>query len=133
MNIAGLWAANAIDFGLSEPEYTQLMLLIFVPGYMAVYADQRQRPALSFLARASERARLNIRLTQSLRKRVLAGAVSPVIARIRPMSRHKRRVRSRASRLAKMLCGCCAIEARCHARVAAQRGSLHARATYSAS
>lgn len=49
MNIAGLWAASAIDFGLSEPEYAQLMLLVFVPGYMAVYADQRRRPALSFL------------------------------------------------------------------------------------
>lgn len=49
MNIAGLWAATAIDFGLSEAEYEQLMLLVFVPGYMAVYADQRRRPVLSFL------------------------------------------------------------------------------------
>jgi citrate synthase len=50
MNIAGLWGANAIDFGLSEAEYAQFMLLIFVPGYMAVYADQRRREALSFLS-----------------------------------------------------------------------------------
>ena len=49
MNIAGLWAATAIDFGFSADEYAQFMLLIFVPGYLAVYADQRQRPALSFL------------------------------------------------------------------------------------
>lgn len=50
MNISGVWAALAIDFGMSEDEYTQFMLLMFVPGYLAVYADQRRRPALSFLA-----------------------------------------------------------------------------------
>jgi citrate synthase len=50
MNIAGVWAATAIDFGLSEDEYAEFMLLMFVPGYLAVYADQRARPALSFLA-----------------------------------------------------------------------------------
>jgi hypothetical protein len=49
MNIAGLWAAAAIDFGISETEYAELTLLVFVPGYLAVYADQRRRPALSFL------------------------------------------------------------------------------------
>lgn len=49
MNIAALWAATAIDFGMTEPEYSQSMLLVFVPGYLAVYADQRRRPARSFL------------------------------------------------------------------------------------
>lgn len=56
MNISGVWAATAIDFGLSEAEYAEFMLLMFVPGYLAVYADQRQRPARSFLpAQQSER------------------------------------------------------------------------------
>jgi citrate synthase len=49
MNISGVWAATAIDFGLSETEYAEFMLLMFVPGYLAVYADQRARPARSFL------------------------------------------------------------------------------------
>jgi citrate synthase len=49
MNIAGVWAATAIDFRLSEDEYAEFMLLMFVPGYLAVYADQRKRPAFSFL------------------------------------------------------------------------------------
>lgn len=49
LNIAGIWAASAVDFGLSEAEYTQFMLLMFAPGYLAVYADQHRRPALSFL------------------------------------------------------------------------------------
>jgi hypothetical protein len=49
MNISGVWAATAIDFGLSEDEYAEFMLLMFVPGYLAVYADQRKRPPLSFL------------------------------------------------------------------------------------
>jgi citrate synthase len=49
MNIAGVWAACAIDFGLSEDEYAEFMLSMFTPGYLAVYADQRQRAARSFL------------------------------------------------------------------------------------
>jgi hypothetical protein len=49
MNIAALWAAIAIDFGIGEPAYEAFMLLVFVPGYMAVYADQRARPPLAFL------------------------------------------------------------------------------------
>ncbi|HEX6240377.1 MAG TPA: citrate/2-methylcitrate synthase [Polyangiales bacterium] len=49
MNISAIWAACAIDFGLSEQEYAEFMLLMFVPGYLAVYADQRKRPAHSFL------------------------------------------------------------------------------------
>jgi citrate synthase len=49
LNIAGVWAAVAIDFGLDQAAYSQLMLLMFAPGHMAVYADQRARPALSFL------------------------------------------------------------------------------------
>jgi len=50
INIAAMWAAIAIDFGIQEDEYESFMLLMFAPGYMAVYAEQRQRPALSFLA-----------------------------------------------------------------------------------
>jgi citrate synthase len=50
MNVAGVWAAIAIDFGLSASEYEAFMLLMFSPGYMAVYAEQRARPALSFLS-----------------------------------------------------------------------------------
>lgn len=50
MNISGLWAATAIDFGIDAAAYDQFMLLMFAPGYMAVYADQRERPPLSFLA-----------------------------------------------------------------------------------
>lgn len=49
MNISGVWAATAIDFGLHEDEYAEFMLLMFAPGYLAVYADQRKRPPLSFL------------------------------------------------------------------------------------
>jgi citrate synthase len=50
MNIAGLWAAVAIDFGFSRREYEAFMLLMFAPGYAAVYGDQRRRAPLSFLA-----------------------------------------------------------------------------------
>lgn len=50
MNIAALWAAICIDFGLTAQQYAELMLLMFTPGYAAVYADQRARPAFSFLA-----------------------------------------------------------------------------------
>jgi hypothetical protein len=50
MNIAALWAAVAIDFGLSRREYDSFMLLMFVPGYAAVYSDQRARVPLTFLA-----------------------------------------------------------------------------------
>ncbi|MFZ5889669.1 MAG: hypothetical protein ACOY0T_01260 [Myxococcota bacterium] len=50
MNIAALWAALAIDFGMSHAEYEQFMLLMFSPGYAAVYADQRARPPFAFLA-----------------------------------------------------------------------------------
>lgn len=49
MNIAAVWAAIAIDFGISEAEYQAFMLPMFVPGYMAVYVDQRQRPPFGFL------------------------------------------------------------------------------------
>ncbi|MGH8610083.1 MAG: hypothetical protein ACREX9_22540 [Gammaproteobacteria bacterium] len=49
MNIAAVWAAVAIDFGLSPLEYEQFMLLMFAPGYCAVYADQRARAAFAFL------------------------------------------------------------------------------------
>jgi citrate synthase len=49
MNISGVWAATCIDFGLSELEYAAFFLLMLSPGYMAVYADQRTRPPLSFL------------------------------------------------------------------------------------
>jgi citrate synthase len=49
MNISGVWAATAIDFGLNEAEYAEFMLLMFVPGYLAVYADQRKRAPLTFL------------------------------------------------------------------------------------
>lgn len=50
INIAAVWAAIGIDFGLSAREYEAFMLLMFVPGYMAVYAEQREKPPLSFLA-----------------------------------------------------------------------------------
>jgi len=49
MNISGVWAATAIDFGLDELEYAAFMLLMLAPGYMAVHADQRKREAMSFL------------------------------------------------------------------------------------
>ena len=49
MNIAALWAALCIDFGIDAREYEAFMLLMLTPGYAAVYADQRRRPALSFL------------------------------------------------------------------------------------
>jgi citrate synthase len=50
INIAAVWAAVAIDFGIDRREYEAFMLLMFVPGYMAVYKEQRDRPPLSFLA-----------------------------------------------------------------------------------
>lgn len=50
MNVAALWGAIAIDFGLRRHEYEQFMTLMFAPGYAAAYADQRARPALTFLA-----------------------------------------------------------------------------------
>jgi len=50
INIAAIWAAIAIDFGIQQDEYESFMLLMFSPGYMAVYAEQRARPPLSFLA-----------------------------------------------------------------------------------
>lgn len=50
MNVAALWAALAIDFGIALHEYEQFMLLMFAPGYAAVYADQRARPPFAFLA-----------------------------------------------------------------------------------
>jgi len=49
MNIAALWAAVALDFGLDQQQFEAFMLLMFAPGYAAVYADQRKRPCLSFL------------------------------------------------------------------------------------
>lgn len=49
INIAGVWAALAIDFGISRREYEAFMLLMFTPGYMAVYAEWRSRPPLEFL------------------------------------------------------------------------------------
>lgn len=50
MNIAAVWAAIAIDFGLDGPEYEAFMLLMFAPGYMAVYAEWRQRSPLAFMS-----------------------------------------------------------------------------------
>ncbi len=50
INIAAVWAALAADFGIDRREYEAFMLLMFVPGYMAVYREQRERPPLSFLA-----------------------------------------------------------------------------------
>lgn len=49
INIAAVWAAIAIDFGIGPVEFESFMLLLFVPGYMAVYAEQRAKPELSFL------------------------------------------------------------------------------------
>ena len=50
MNVAAAWAALALDFGLSGAEFETLFTLVFAPGYLAVYHDQRRRPALAFLA-----------------------------------------------------------------------------------
>jgi hypothetical protein len=50
MNIAAVWAAIAIDFGIDQREYEAFMLLMFTPGYMAVYAEWRARPPFAFLA-----------------------------------------------------------------------------------
>jgi citrate synthase len=50
MNIAAVWAAIAIDFGIDRRQYEAFMLLMFAPGYMAVYAEWRQRPPLEFLS-----------------------------------------------------------------------------------
>jgi citrate synthase len=49
MNIAAVWAAIAIDFGIEAEQYEAFMLLMFAPGYMAVYAEQRARPPFAFL------------------------------------------------------------------------------------
>jgi citrate synthase len=49
MNIAAVWAAICIDFGLSRRAYEGFMLLMFAPGYAAVYEDQRDRAPFSFL------------------------------------------------------------------------------------
>ena len=56
MNIAALWAAVALDFGLDQLEFEAFMLLMFAPGYTAVYADQRKRACLSFLRGHQTRA-----------------------------------------------------------------------------
>jgi hypothetical protein len=50
MNIAAFWAAIAVDFGIAQREFEQFMLLMFAPGYSAVYADQRERAPFAFLA-----------------------------------------------------------------------------------
>lgn len=57
MNIAAVWAAVALDFGLDQLEFESFMLLMFAPGYTAVYADQRKRACLSFLHGHQTRAR----------------------------------------------------------------------------
>lgn len=49
INTFAIWAAIAIDFGIGQEEFESFMLLLFAPGYMAVYAEQRSRPELSFL------------------------------------------------------------------------------------
>lgn len=49
MNISAVWAAIALDWGMSAEEYRAFMLLLFSPGYIAVYTDQRRREPLSFL------------------------------------------------------------------------------------
>jgi citrate synthase len=49
-NIAAIWAALAIDFGIGRREYEAFMLLMFTPGYMAVYAEWRGRAPFEFLS-----------------------------------------------------------------------------------
>jgi citrate synthase len=49
MNIAGLWCALLIDFGVGRLDCEAFMLLMFSPGYAAVYADQRRRAPFTFL------------------------------------------------------------------------------------
>lgn len=50
INIAAVMAAVAIDFGITRQDYAAFMLLMLAPGYAAVYADQRARAPLAFLA-----------------------------------------------------------------------------------
>lgn len=50
LNVAGTWAAVAIDFGMSRDEFEAFMLLMFSPGYIAVYTDQHRRKPLTFLS-----------------------------------------------------------------------------------
>jgi citrate synthase len=49
MNIAAVFGAIAIDFGIDAAAYDAFMLLMLVPGYMAVYVDQRSRAPFEFL------------------------------------------------------------------------------------
>ena len=49
MNISAVWAAICMDFGLSRRSFDGFMLLMFAPGYAAVYEDQRDRAPFSFL------------------------------------------------------------------------------------
>jgi citrate synthase len=50
INIAAVWAAISIDFGICQREYDAFMLLMFTPGHAAVYEDQRARPPMAFLS-----------------------------------------------------------------------------------
>jgi citrate synthase len=49
INIAAIWAAIALDFEIGAEEFESFMLLLFAPGYLAVFAEQRALPELSFL------------------------------------------------------------------------------------
>lgn len=60
MNIAAVWAAIAIDFGIDAREYETFMLLMFAPGYMAVYAEQRTKPPFAFLQGYQTRPRADL-------------------------------------------------------------------------
>ncbi len=48
-NISAVWAACCLDFGFTRAQYREMMLLMFVPGHVATYADQRGRPVMTFL------------------------------------------------------------------------------------
>jgi hypothetical protein len=50
MNFGAILAAICIDFGIGRAEFDACVLLMFTPGYLGVYADQRARPPLAFLA-----------------------------------------------------------------------------------
>lgn len=56
INVAAVMASVCLDFGLDAREFESFMVLMFTPGYIAVYADQRARPPFSFLAGHQSRA-----------------------------------------------------------------------------
>lgn len=58
LNASGVYAAIALDFGMTAQEYDAFMLLLLTPGSIAVYTDQRRREPLSFLSGFQSRPQL---------------------------------------------------------------------------